>query len=1077
MAVSFKVPKSPKRDIFVIDEFKGVDLTNTGANIEETRSPNAENMVRYVPGKVRKRTGYQTKVEFSDRKDVNRVLGTSDEYVEINVTGTNYGTANFLYDLAENVVNPWVYADLDLIGTYRIGVRFTDGNGFYTEQTGTPSAHLKYSWINVVNGKAAEKIYIYRTSNDPDDYIKIKNFRIVGKADTVATNSTEWCELPWSAAPEDNGVIFKRETNAMPVYGCHFLRSGTFDGNRVTNVNRALLTSDSFVSYTLNDTTYTKLYDLGNMIYKSSDGTKYTMLYYEFDYISDGEADVQIAGHSTTVSDILDTSGATYHYSGQLSAGDFNFDSVRAKAASGTVNLQIKNFSVMYQKDAEYVWSAAPEDIGKEFAIADVYNVGSKNYATIDEYISNTASGTYSIPIADSSFSSARFCKVSFDLYFMTQGTSITDVTAVPNYFNGSGHSYHGTWVKSFGPTASNVHAEFYVCEDSPGYINNIYVTYTGSAGTGTVSLRVSNIEVREITGRDSYDISSKNYIYHVGNKFFLRAGNSTKVTEIYASANQHLSKSWQLNEKLFILDGKNIYSYAVGDESVEVLTAGSGYIPTVTISKVPGGASSGVSYEALNMLQPGFYELFGVDTAHASEKTFKLSFDGLDSTTTKAWVLDDDGNWNEKLEGTHYSVNRGTGTITFVTAPGSTMSAAMLSSGEDNVKILAYRTVPGYADRVAKCTIGTLFGVGGAADRLFLSGNPDYPNWDFYSEQYNPTYFPDLGYSSLGSAASAIVGYAIINNYLATFKDDFDSSQAVFIREGDLVVDSNTGTSEPAFRLINTLQGNGVVAPYSFGYLQTEPLFLTRSGIYAITAQDITGEKYSQNRSFYLDGKLTKESGLENAVATVFKDQYVLALNNQLYILDGLQATRTDRSEPYATRQYVAFYCTNVPAISIWTDDQALWIGTSDGKVCRFATDIEDLESYSDNGEAIYACWETPDLDGKLFYKNKTFRYFAIRLMKSLRTSVKIFAQKRGNWSTDPIKEDRQSGLAFDFNTIDFTNFSFSTDRSEKVVHTKVRIKKVDKARFRVENGYVNEPFGLFDLALEYIESGNYKG
>jgi hypothetical protein len=54
---------------------------------------------------------------------------------------------------------------------------------------------------------------------------------------------------------------------------------------------------------------------------------------------------------------------------------------------------------------------------------------------------------------------------------------------------------------------------------------------------------------------------------------------------------------------------------------------------------------------------------------------------------------------------------------------------------------------------------------------------------------------------------------------------------------------------------------------------------------------------------------------------------------------------------------------------------------------------------------------------------------------------------------------------------------FSFSTDRSEKVVHSKIRIKKVDKARFRMENKYINEPFGLFDLALEYIEGGNYKG
>ena len=212
----------------------------------------------------------------------------------------------------------------------------------------------------------------------------------------------------------------------------------------------------------------------------------------------------------------------------------------------------------------------------------------------------------------------------------------------------------------------------------------------------------------------------------------------------------------------------------------------------------------------------------------------------------------------------------------------------------------------------------------------------------------------------------------------------------------------------------------------------------------------------------------------MDDAVATVYNDMYILAVNNQLYILDGLQATRTDRSEPYATRQYVGFYCTGVPAICIW-NDEALFFGTSDGKICRFHTDVESLDSYNDDGEAIYACWETPDLDGQLFYKNKTFRYFAIRMMKALRTSVKLYSQKLGNWSF--IKEDTSSGVAFDFENIDFELFSFSTDRSEKVVHTKVRVKKVDKARFKVENDKLNEPFGLFDLALEYIESGNYKG
>jgi hypothetical protein len=63
------------------------------------------------------------------------------------------------------------------------------------------------------------------------------------------------------------------------------------------------------------------------------------------------------------------------------------------------------------------------------------------------------------------------------------------------------------------------------------------------------------------------------------------------------------------------------------------------------------------------------------------------------------------------------------------------------------------------------------------------------------------------------------------------------------------------------------------------------------------------------------------------------------------------------------------------------------------------------------------------------------------------------------------------------DFGNFDFDLFTFSIDTTEKLMHTKVRVKKVDKARFKIENGELNEPFGLSDLALEYIQSGNYKG
>ena len=1069
MSVNFKVPASPKKSIFVIDEFQGVDLTNTGSNIDETRSPNAENMVRFVPGKVRKRTGYHTKVNFGDPKDINRALATSDEFVEIPGVKPSFAERTILYNCASDILANYIYFQIRGHGSYRFGQTYTDGSSTYNSGWDSGSGDFdKTCWrYNGSETKKTHQFYVYRLSNDPDDYLEISSFRSCHTS--AATTLAEWKDLPWTAAPEDEGKIFVERSLIKPVYGCHPLKSGSFVGNIVVNVNRALNTSDTFASFTVNDSGWTTEYKLGNTVYRTPSNGECTPITVEFDYISDAQAYVSAAGWYSTDNIIENTNGDVYHYSSMMKRGSYQNYVVNLKALSGTANIQIKNMSVLYEKNENYTWTPAPEDSGDIFHIEDVYNIGSKNYATIDSFsYTDTSVGltlTKDVYFADATSNVKGFAKISFDFYT----TTTTELDYVHLGLADDTPVYIYAPSKNFHSNVNNQHIEYYVCATSgTHYIDHLWVQFHLKTTDGSCTFRLANFEVKEITGRESYDISNKYYIYHVGKNFYLRASNSTKVVEVFSDANEHISKSWQLNEKLFILDGKNIYSYTVGDENVEVLTSGGGYIPLVTISKTPDGG--GTSYESLNMLQPGFYEQFIVTSADASKTAFHLSFSGLDDTKTKVWLLDSNANWVEKTEGTHYTVNRGAGIINFSTAPGVSPV-----TGQDNVKVLAYRTVPGYADRVAKCTIGTLFGVGGAADRLFLSGNPDHPNWDFYSEQYNPTYFPDTGYSALGTSASAIVGYAIVNNYLATFKDDFDTSQAVFIREGDLVIDNDTGTSEPAFRLINTLQGNGVVAPYSFGYLQTEPVFLTRSGIYAITAQDITGEKYSQNRSFYLDGYLTEEEHLENAVSTVFNDQYILAINNKFYILDGLQATRTDKSEPYATRQYVGFYCTNIPATSIWTDEQALWIGTHDGRVCRFATDIEDLESYNDDGDPIYCCWETPDLSGKLFYKNKTFRYFAIRMMKAIKTSVKLYSQKLGTWSF--IKEDTRTGLAFDFETIDFERFSFSTDRSEKVVHTKVRVKKVDKARFKVENEALNEPFGLFDWALEFIESGNYKG
>lgn len=1079
MAVSFKVPASPKRDIFNMDTFLGVDLTNTGSNIEETRSPNAENMVRYVPGKVRKRMGYSVPVEFSEGTDVNRVLNTTSEWVEIPCDGTE-----LIYDIATdgNPINkPYYYLELYGIGTFQFGFILGDDTRRTFTRSGTEETPYDddfwgYAGNDFSGNGGTKGFFLTNTSNGANDVLRVRALRVFRK--TKYSYEKFEKENIWKPAPEDNGNAFILTSSTTPVYGHHILRTGKKQGDFVTNVNRALGTTDAYQTF------------WDSIIAKTGESIpRGKHIYVSFDVNATNATDIYIGRPGEDPRTIIQISaGRTGHVEHDFDA----FTSFTYFSYSDNTT-QIKNFMVCYEVDSSLTWSAAPEDKGGTFDASNVYAKIGDSTAIYSQYSDRQIVKGASQPATQWFYAEAALQQestaikdkpvvIEFDLSLdlNVSGTSYTIEKFIVELEDNLGHTYYFDWING---QPSNYHIKLYVCPDTPEISKFIqyakFVIGTPSPeGAGTAvfcDMGLNNISVYEVEEKTDFWSSAYINLYHVGQKLYANKSGQSDYKLIYSDMNQYRSMSWQFeardnssqslgHDNLYILDGKTYLEYDGATESISAVN-NNGKIPLITYAKSPSGG--GTPYYAVNRLQPGFEEMFIGD---GSATSYQLSFGNLDMTPVRVWIKDrDDGSWQEQAEGSDFTVNYGLGMILFDSPPWDNTPA-----GEDNVKIRAFRTVQRYADSINKCTFGTLFGVGGTSNRLFISGNPDYPNHDFYSAEYDPTYFPDLYYSTLGVSSSAIKGYARVNNYLATFKDENEPSQSVFIREGDLVVDENN-VSNPAFKLINTLQGNGAISPYTFGYLQTEPLFLTKSGIFAITAQDITGEKYGQARSFYLNGSLLKENNLEDATSVVYNDMYVLAINGHLYCLDGLQPTRTDAQMPYATRQYVGFYCTGINANILWTAEDTLWFGSGDGKICKFYTDVEDTNSYNDDGVAIYGCWETPDLDGRLFYKNKTFRYFAIRLMKSIRTTVVLSAAKLGNWTA--IKEDTLSGIVFDFENIDFENFSFSTDRSEKVVHTKVRVKKVDKARFKVENNKVNEPFGLFDLALEYVERGNYKG
>lgn len=1082
MAVSFKVPSSPAKSIFTIDEFLGVDLTNSPANIQDNRSPNAPNMTRLVPGKVRKRMGYEKEVLFGTRNNVNFAKGTSCEEQIYTVTGAAVGTWIKIYDLIERMVSPdgnafTVYFEFDYKAPYTF---YTTGNSHECVAS-EEWTHESFSFEYNSGGSVS---FIAILSNDEQD-ISIKNFSVMYAKDSA---------YKWSPAPNR---FIDSSVNA-PVYGFHKYVTTGSDANIMLDINRAIGTGTPITLGSGSEYTDQLMYYLTEDI---ADGRS-VIVKFDYEYVSNMAGalpNIHIGKNSVVdFSEVIGVPEAQTWYRGTYVgeptvvevAEGYSTQKIMCLTTHG-MTLIISNLSVLYAKSDSYTWKAAPEDSSVYFKDmpTQLYEFGDTNYADSEE-VTRTGAGSDPgewMPIFIPIQSEGNLTGYSLLSMLLTVEGESGNISGVDSrLILSNGDQVNIRWISSYQKSTWTI--KVLLCPSNHAvspkgsnwsdglYIDHIEVNIT-TTGADSVLVTAKDISLVKATQKEYLYDSSVIRMYHVGDKIYSIDTNDV-VTEIASNVNNHKSMSWQFGQKLFLLDGKNSYLYDYSSNEMDVIGQDNAYIPLVTISKSPTGG--GTSFEPLNLLQPGFYEQFicrqGVEDEDTA-KDFYMSFNNLDNATVRAWVLDSNGIWREKYEDIDFTVIRYEGQIHFVTAPGATPI-----SGEDNVKILAYRTVDGYADRIKKCTFGTLFGVNGASDRLFLSGNPDYPNYDWYSEQYDPTYFPDTGYSALGVEISAIVGYSLVNNYLATHKDDNEPSQSVFIREGDLVkrtVTTSVGTSveisEPAFKLINTLQGASALTPYTFGYLQTEPLFLTKSGVFALTTQDITGDKYGQDRSFYLNGALMSENGLEDAYSCVYDNMYYLAVNNKVYLLDGLQATRTDRSDPYSTRQYVGFLWNNIPAVILWTDEEYLFFGTADGKVCRFHKDVDALESYNDDGFPIDAWWETPDLDGKLFYKNKTFRYYAARLMSALATSVKMWTMKAGAWTL--IKTDNQTGRYFDFENIDFEKFTFSTDQTEKVVHTKIKVKKADKARFKLENDALNEPFGLFNIALEYVENGNYKG
>lgn len=532
--------------------------------------------------------------------------------------------------------------------------------------------------------------------------------------------------------------------------------------------------------------------------------------------------------------------------------------------------------------------------------------------------------------------------------------------------------------------------------------------------------------------------------LVHSGTKLYKCNTDFSVCEEILTGMNNNRSTGLYIGDYLTIFDGKRaiIYSNTENGYNVSFLDE-SGYIPTTSVGRDASGG--GTDYELINLMSPYRINTFlaeeievvnGGEIEKRQQTVFKLDDTNITSVELVE-VLNSNGNW-DIIPSTGYQVDLITGQVTFSTAPGESPVL-----GRDNVSIKYKKILSENYSKINKCSIATLFGYEGNNNRIFASGNPDFPNYDFHCEQEDPTYWPDENFTKIGT--EPIISYSRLSDgTLAVHKKQSDTDCTIYYRKTNLL------DNLEVFPLKDGVKNIGCVSKYCNCNLLNDPLFLSEQGVFAVIGD--SGEKFAQQRSYYVNGKLIKETNLEEAVAISLLGKYYLAVNNHIYIADSryLSYPKHSKTEQY---QYEWWYWDNIPVRVFFTWNNILFFGTEDGKICKFNDSYEDIE------ENIESYWETPFLELNSSFFSKTIKTVTLILNPHENCDI-TFGYELDDGTQDIITKQYHN-LEDDF---------------PKTIQEKEKIKKFMFIKFWMSNN--TESKMTFErLIIEYILSGKYRG
>ena len=407
------------------------------------------------------------------------------------------------------------------------------------------------------------------------------------------------------------------------------------------------------------------------------------------------------------------------------------------------------------------------------------------------------------------------------------------------------------------------------------------------------------------------------NLLVHSGTKLYkVEAG---EKTILFSGLSPSVSDAFVYEGLWYFKDGKNYLQYD-GTTIGEVV----GYVPTTSIGRKPAGG--GTIHEDVNLLTGKRINTFLAD---GESKAFFLDAQNIDTAFSPVVKV------NGKKT-TDYTVDYTAGKITFSTAP-----AAPSTDGQDNVSVEFQKTVAGAKDKILNCTILQVFD-----NRVFFSGNDDYPNTVWHCSLNDPAYCSDLDYYNEGLDTAKVKGMVAGNNALWVFREPSESNTNVFYHNP--TIDEKYGKIYPSNHSSVAIGCVGKAINFN-----DDIVFFSARGMEGISG-DVTTEQVAAHRSSTVDRKLLSEKDYQNMILTEWDGYLCVFIGDKCYLADS-RAMYSNNGDS----EYEFFYWQMEKSVTCAkVIGGVLYLGTSDG-VYTLTDNEADVESYwvtpKDKFEAPY--------------------------------------------------------------------------------------------------------------------------